>query len=141
VRRVTTYRILCGAIGAALSLLGAGLFVGFFRYHGPGGEAPGPIPVGPGGVYYMAFLGSALVAWGGCLLGAARRPEIAPWIGTATAVGLVMAAIHRIHAWLVGDYANLGNLPRIEAAIVLLCALALIWLKPGHSTAVTPEAP
>ena len=35
-------------------------------------------------------------------------------------------------AWLVGDYHALGNLPRIEAGILLALALAFLWLRPAR---------
>jgi len=126
----TIYRILCGALGLGLLGLGLGLFAMFFQYHAPNSPAAQPIPVGPGGAYFQAFAGCAMVAWGGILLGAARRPEAAPWIASATAVALVLNAFYRILAWLIGDYAFLGNLLRVEAAVLLLLALAFVWLKP-----------
>jgi hypothetical protein len=113
-----------------LALLGIGLFGSFFQYHMPGSPPAAPIPVGPGGAYYMAFAGCALVAWGGVLLGAARHPTAAPWIASVTAFALVLSAVYRIMAWLIGDYAFLGNLLRVEAAGLLLAALAFVWLKP-----------
>jgi len=88
--------------------------------------------MGPNGHYFVAFTGSALVAWGGALLGAARHPEHSRTVGTATAVALVMSALYRIVAWVVGDYALLGNLLRGEAAAFLLLALAFVWLRPGR---------
>jgi hypothetical protein len=33
-------------------------------------------------------------------------------------------------AWIVGDYAALGDVLRVEVAIFLLLALALVWLRP-----------
>jgi hypothetical protein len=134
-----TYRVLCGLVGAFLLLVGVASFVGFFRYHAPGGALPGPIPVGPGGAYYAAFLGCALVGWGGCLLGASRRPELAPFVGTATAVALTMNASYRIVAWVVGDYAALGDLLRVEAAIMLLLALGFVWLRPRGGPGIPVE--
>jgi len=129
------YRILCGLLGLMLALTGLVLFGSFIQYQMPGSPPAAPIPVGPGGAYFMAFTGSALVAWGGVLLGAARHPAAAPWIASATAVGLVLSALYRILAWLIGDYAFLGNLLRVEAAVMLLLALAFVWLKPQPLTA------
>ncbi|MBW2383906.1 MAG: hypothetical protein JRG92_09735 [Deltaproteobacteria bacterium] len=126
----TIYRTLCGALGLGLLGLGLGLFAMFFQYHTPGSPPAEPIPVGPGGAYYQALAGCALVAWGGVLLGAARKPQAAPWIASVTACALVLNAFYRILAWLIGDYAFLGNLLRVEAAIMLLLALAFVWLKP-----------
>jgi hypothetical protein len=126
----TIYRILCGVLGLLLVVLGLAFFAAFFQYHAPGSPPAAPIPVGPGGAYFQAMAGCALVAWGGILLGAARRPRAAPWIASVTALALVLNAFYRILAWLVGDYAYLGHLLRVEAAIMLLLALAFVWLKP-----------
>jgi hypothetical protein len=126
----TSYRILSGAVGGLLLVFGLALFMAFFRYQAAGSPAAEPIPVGPGGVYFQAMAGCALVAWGGILIGAARRPQAAPWIASVTAFALVLNAIYRILAWLIGDYAFLGNLLRVEAGIMLLLALAFVWLKP-----------
>jgi hypothetical protein len=42
----------------------------------------------------------------------------------------------RIGAWVVGDYyAVFGELPRIEAGVFLLVALALVWLRPVRAEA------
>jgi len=89
--------------------------------------------VGPNGAYFVAFTGSCLVAWSGCLLGAARHPTAAPWIATATSFGLVLNAVYRMAAWFVGDYHALGELPRIEAGIFLALALAFLWLRPTRT--------
>jgi hypothetical protein len=65
------------------------------------------------------------------LFAAARHPESARGIGTATAVGLVLAAVCRMAAWIVGDYYVFpGELLRAEAAAMLVLALAFIWLRP-----------
>jgi len=124
------YRALCGGLGGLLVVVGAAFFVGFFRALLPGGEVPGPLPVGPNGAYFIAFTGCALIGWGGGLLGAARHPEAGRTIGTATAVALVFSALYRIFGWFMGDYAGLGDLLRVEAAVFLLLALAFVWLRP-----------
>jgi hypothetical protein len=124
------FSVLCGIVGVVVVAAGLALFSLFFRYHGPGGSTPTALPLGPGGVYFATFAGCALTAWGGCVIAAARRPELAGPVATATAVGLVMSGAYRLLAWLVGDYALLGELPRIEAAIFLLLALAFVWLRP-----------
>jgi hypothetical protein len=123
--------VLCGVLGAVWVLIGVALFVGFFRFHAPGGEGFPMFPMGPNGHYFAAFAGCALVAWGGCLIGAARRPGEARSVGTATALGLVLSGAYRMLAWVVGDYAQLGALPRLEAAVMLALALALLWLRPA----------
>lgn len=128
--RLRVYRILCGGLGGLFVLAGCVLFLAFFRASLPGGGLPGPIPVGPGGVYFVAFTGCALVGWGGGLLGAARRPETGRTLGTLTAFALVLMAVYRIFAWLIGDYAYLGNVLRGEAVLFLVLALAFVWLRP-----------
>jgi len=133
------YRILCGVSGLLIVLLGIGAFFSFFAYHAPGSTGAGPLPIGPGGAYYLGALGCASIAWGGALIGAARRPGAAPWLATVTALALVMSAFSRMTAWLVGDYAYLGEALRIEAAVFLLMALAFVWLKP-RATVVANEA-
>lgn len=82
------------------------------------------------GYYMTGFAGTLLITWGGCLLAAVRRPAWTRGIGTASAVGLVLNAVFRMLAWFSGEYAEVGNLPRIEAAVMLLLALAFIWLRP-----------
>ena len=125
------YRILCGVLAVAFVVFGLALLGSFFAFHAPGSPGMGdPLPVGPNGAYFVAFTGCCLVGWGGCLLGAARQPEAAPWIATATALALVLNAVYRIFVWILGDYHALGNLPRVEAALMLLLALALLWLRP-----------
>lgn len=131
--RLTAYRALCALLGIPLILVGIALVLGFFRALAPGGEAPGPlVPLGPNGVYFMALAGTALVGWGGGLLGAVRRPEMGRTVGTASAVALVLAAVHRIFAWLMGDYAFLGEVLRVEAALFLIVALCFVWLRPAR---------
>ena len=123
------YRFLCGALGGVFVLTGLTCFAGFIAYHAPGSDVA--VPTGPTGFYFVAFAGCALVAWGGCLLGAVRRPEGARAVGTATAVGLVMCGIYRMLAWVVGDYAVFpGGVLRVEAALFLIVALAFVWLRP-----------
>ena len=124
------YRIVCGLLGALFVVFGLGAFGSFFGYHAPGGAPPEPFQLGPHGMYFVAFTGCALVAWGGALLGAVRRPAGSRTIGTASAWALVLMATYRMAAWIVGDYAALGDLLRVEAAVFLFFALALVWLRP-----------
>jgi hypothetical protein len=128
--RARAFPILCGVVGTLFIAGGLLLFAQFFRYQAPGGALPSALPLGPGAVYFVAFSGCALTAWGGCLWAGARHPALAGPIATATAVGLVMSGAYRMLAWLVGDYALLGELPRGEAAIFLLLALAFVWIRP-----------
>ncbi len=124
------YAILCWIFGILLCITGLVLFAQFFRFHAPGGLGFPLLSMGPNGHYFVAFAGSALVGWGGALLGAARHPALSRTVGTATALALVMSALYRMVAWVVGDYAVLGKLPRVEAALLLLLALAFVWLRP-----------
>jgi hypothetical protein len=126
------YAILCATFGSILCVAGLVLFAQFFRFHAPGGLGFPLLPMGPNGHYFVAFTGSALVAWGGALIGAARDPGRTRAVGTATAVALVMSAFYRMVAWVVGDYVALGDLPRFEAALFLLLALAFVWLRPAR---------
>lgn len=125
------YAVLCGVVGTAFVLLGV-VFLGVFGTSlMPGSSSPFRFPLGPNGFYFVAFTGSALIGWGGCLVGAARRGG-GRSIGTATAVGLVLAAIHRMLAWLMGDFAWAGELPRLEAGLFLVLALGFVWLRPAR---------
>jgi len=125
------YRLLTGIVGIGFTALGLFFFAGFFGYQQPGSTPA--VPTGPMGYYFIAFTGCALVAWGGALINGARRPESAGILATPTAIGLTMMAIYRMVAWVVGDYHMLGNLPRFEAGLFLLLALAFVWLRPGPS--------
>ena len=124
------YAWLCGTVGAVLVLIGLVLFVSFFVYHAPNSQAA--IPTGPVGFYFVAFEGCALVGWGGSLLATARRPAAGRSIGSVTAFALVLMALYRLAAWVVGDYyAFAGEVLRVEAALFLLLALAFLWLRPA----------
>ena len=129
VNKVLAYRVVSGALGTLLLLSGFAFFIGFFRsqvlYSTPA------IPTGPVGHYFVAFTGCALVAWGGGLLGVARDPSSGRALATATALALVLSAVYRMAGWMVGDYyVWLGELPRGEAALFLVLALAFVWLRP-----------
>ncbi len=127
--RVKAYRRLCAGLGGLLVLGGLVLFASFFGYHAPGSQPR--IETGPVGYYFVGFAGSALVAWGGCLLGTARRADPARSIGTWSAIALVMMAVMRSTAWVVGDYHVWpGELLRIEAVLLLVAALGFLWLRP-----------
>ena len=116
-------------LGAAFVLVGATSIFGFFAYHWPGNDLA--LPTGPTGVYFVAFAGFAMIGWGGCLIAAAKRPEIGRSIGTATAVALVLGAVVRMVAWFVGDYYVFpGAALRGEATAFLILALAFLWLRP-----------
>jgi hypothetical protein len=127
--RLRPFAWLCGVSGVAFTLAGLAFVVGFFGYHAPNSE-PG-IPTGPGGFYFVAFTGCALVGWGGSLLSVARRPETGRAIGSVTSFALVLMALYRMAGWIMGDYyAWVGDLLRVEAAIFLLFSLAFLWLRP-----------
>ena len=89
------------------------------------------------GSYVLGFASSALVAWGGCLIAAARRPAAASGITSATIAGLLASAVIRLLAWYSGEYRLAGDQLRIEAALLVLLALGFIWLRP--SSAEAPE--
>jgi membrane glycosyltransferase len=42
-------------------------------------------------------------------------------------------ALYRMAVWVMGDVWWLGELPRIEAALFLLIALAFVWLRPTRA--------
>lgn len=127
--RLRIYRVLLGTLAIASMLFGLALVVSFFAYQRPGAE-PG-IPTGPVGHYFVAFTGCALIGWGGGLLGAARAPFASRTVATTTVFALILMALVRMVAWLVGDYAVwLGDLPRTEATLLLVIAIALVWLRP-----------
>jgi len=130
------YRLLCGFLGFAWLVVGASLYAMFFAYHAPGGRSEGLFStMGPQGHYMAAFAGSALIVWGVALVAAAWRPVEARGVGVATALGLVLCAVYRMVGWVVGDYAALGDLLRVEAAVFLLLALGFVWLRPRASEA------
>lgn len=125
------YRILCGALALGLGLGGVAFLLGFLQAAAPGGAAPGPLsPLGPNGLYFMAFTACGLIGWAGGLVGAARHPEAGRTVGTFSAWALVAMGLYRFVGWFTGDFAHLGNLPRIEAVIFLSLALAFVWLRP-----------
>jgi hypothetical protein len=135
--RVTAYRLLCGLLGLAWLAAGGALLAMFLGYHSPGGREQGLFStMGPQGHYLAAFAGCALVVWGLALLSAAHRPLEERGIAVATVVGLVLCAAQRMMAWVVGDYAELSPLLRVESAVFLVLALALVWLVPRRSPAV-----
>jgi hypothetical protein len=127
--RLRLYRLLMGTLGIAFFVFGIALVGAFFLYQRPGSVPL--VPTGPVGHYFVAFTGCAVIAWSGGLVGAAREPLSSRSIGTTTAFVLVLMAVVRMVAWLIGDYYSwLGDLPRTEASVLLLTAFALIWLRP-----------
>jgi hypothetical protein len=108
---------------------GLAFFVSFFQVHLPG--ATPQLPIGPNGMYFVAFSGATLIAWGSCLLGQIRAGQATRSVATATVIGLTLSAFYRIAVWFVGDYWTWpGELARIEAITFLILALAFLWLRP-----------
>jgi len=139
--RLRLYRFLMGMLGVAFFVFGVAMVATFFLYQRPGSTPL--VPTGPIGHYFVAFTGCALIAWSGGLVGAARDPLTSRSIGTMTIFVLILMALIRMIAWLIGDYAGwLGDLPRAEASAFLLIAFALIWLKPtvSESRAIADDA-
>lgn len=130
------FRALCAGSGLLLAAIGLLLFASFFMYQAPGSTPA--VSTGPMGHYFIAFSGCALIAWGLALVNGARRPEAATILAAPTAFGLVLMALYRMVAWVVGDYYLLGPLLRVEAGLFLLMALAFVWLRPREAAA--PEA-
>jgi hypothetical protein len=127
-----TYRFLAGFVGFAFGLLGLALFASFFAYQRPGSEAP--LPGGPLVHYAAASAGCAFFAWGAALASGALRGDLSRGLGTVTAIALVMLALMRMLAWFSGDYYALaGDLPRLEAAVLLVLATGFVWLRPARS--------
>ena len=91
------------------------------------------------GYYMTGFAGALLIAWAACLFSALLRPALSRGVGTATAFGLAVNAIFRMIAWFSGEYAEIGNVPRVEAAILLLLAIAFIWLRPPQVKLPAPR--
>jgi hypothetical protein len=131
VTRAGAYRALCALVGAGLLLGGLALAVQFFAFHtAPYRGAEGPLPLDAYAVYFAAFAGCGLVGWAGGLLAAARRPELGRGVGTASAAALVLAALHRMFGWVLGEYPLFAAALRPEAAVFLLLALAFVLLRP-----------
>ena len=136
-KRYLSYRALSGMMVALCFVIGAALLRGFLvGTMMPGtNESAAPALTNYWGFYMMGFAGAVLWAWGACLVSAVTAPATARAIGTATAFGLVVNAMFRLVAWFSGEYAEVGNLPRIEGAIMLLLALGFIWLRPPRALA------
>jgi len=136
--RARAYRVLCGGLGGLWIVGGLVLVSFFFRFHSAGfrGEQPElPLPLDAWGVYMAAMAGCAMVAWGGGLLGAARRGADGGSIGTASALALSLMALYRIVGWVVGEYPAAADALRVEAVVFLLLALAFVWLRPQRPAA------
>jgi hypothetical protein len=128
------FRIVAALSGLGAIVIGLGLFGAFFAYQRPGSEAP--LPMGPLGHYFAAFTGCAMLGWGTALLAGARDLATGRRLAPGTALALVLMAVYRMAAWLVGDYYAVGDLLRFEAGVFLLLALAFIWLRPREAPRV-----
>ena len=127
--RLRFYRILMGSLGIAFFVFGVAMVAAFFLYQRP--NSVPLVPTGPVGHYFVAFTGCALIGWSGGLIGAARDPLTSRSVGTTTIFVLILMALIRMIAWMIGDYAAwLGDVSRTEASGLLVVALFLIWLKP-----------
>jgi len=128
------FRVLCGGTGLGLVIIGLGFVLAYVSALAPDAAEVVPgMPMGPPALYFMAFAGCALVGWGGSLLGALRNPGSALAVTSATVAALVLSAAYRMAAWFTGDSPFPGNLPRIEAGVFLLLALAFLWLRPRRA--------
>jgi len=137
--RLRIYRVLVGSLGIAFLLFGLVLVATFFGYQRPGSTPV--IPTGPVGHYFVAFTGCALLGWAGGLIGAARDPMASRTVATITVFVLGLMALIRMVAWVIGDYAGwLGDLPRSEATLFLLFALALVWTRPTVADTVATQS-
>lgn len=138
--RLSVYRVLIGGLGIAFLLVGIAMVGAFFAFQRP--SSIPMIPTGPVGHYWVAFTGCAMLGWAGGLIGAARNPMASRTVSTMTVFVLALMAIVRMVAWLIGDYSSwLGDLPRSEATLFLVLALALVWARPTvrESRAVPKE--
>lgn len=127
------FRLLSAATGLGLAGLGAFLLAIFFSNtmmpHGM--QVPfGPVETDYWGYYMMGFAGALLFVWAALLLAAARAPLAMRGAGAITAFGLALNAFFRAVAWFSGEYAEVGHVPRIEAAVMLVLAIAFLWLRP-----------
>jgi hypothetical protein len=136
--RFGLYRVLMGTLGIAALLFGLGLLATFFLYQRPGSTPM--VPTGPIGHYFIALAGSALLGWGGAMVGAARDPIslASRMVGASTAFVFVLMALLRMVAWWLGDYASwLADIPRKEATALLVLALLLVWLRPTRAETIS----
>jgi hypothetical protein len=132
--KTLAYRVLCAGTGLGLVIFGFALVLAYFSALGPdASETIAGMSMGPPGLYFMAFTGCALVGWGGSLLAVLRAPSSAGVIGNATTLALVLSALYRMAAWLMSEFPLPGKLPLVEAGVMLLLALAFLWLRPSRA--------
>ncbi|MGH7949808.1 MAG: hypothetical protein ACREQF_11320 [Candidatus Binataceae bacterium] len=142
--RYLAYRALCVILMLAAFLVGLTMLFGFLTgtlapYSMTGGQSSLP-PTDYWGYYWMGYGGCLLITWGAMLAPALRAPALSRGIGTATALGLVINAVFRMAAWFSGEYAETGNVLRVEAAGMLLLAIALVWLRPPRAAATAENS-
>lgn len=87
----------------------------------------------PWGYYLLGIAGAGLVVWAVALVAVVRAPTANPAVGTATIVGLVLAAILRLLAWYSGEFRSAGDQLRLESGIYLVLALGFVWLRPPRA--------
>lgn len=129
-----SYRLLAAA-GAALCFVIGILFIAAFLDRAVFQVFARPLfDTNFWGYYILGFAGTALLAWGGCLVAAVRDPVGAAGVGTATAAALVVSSILRLLAAYSGEYRVVDVQLRVEGGVLALAALAFLWLKPprGH---------
>ncbi len=124
------YRLLALITGTSCMLFGVLFVVAFLDRVLFQVFANPPFDTDYWGAYLLGFAGSALVAWGTCLLSAVRTPQTSGGIAIATATGLILGAILRLLAWYSGEYRLAGDQLRVEAALMTLCALGFVWTRP-----------
>ncbi|MGH7950209.1 MAG: hypothetical protein ACREQF_13360 [Candidatus Binataceae bacterium] len=142
--RYFAYRTLCAILMLAAFLVGLTMLFGFVTgtlapYSMTGGQSPMP-RTDYWGYYWMGFAGCLMITWAAVLASAVRAPAFARGIGTATALGLVINAAFRMVAWFSGEYSEVGNVPRVEAAVMLALAIAFVWLRPPRATATAEDS-
>ncbi|MBI3770059.1 MAG: hypothetical protein HY271_16425 [Deltaproteobacteria bacterium] len=129
-RAYLVYRLLAAATAALCFLIGAVFIVAFLDRALFQVFARPLFDTDYSGYYILAFAGSTLVAWGGCLVAAVRDPERASGVGTATAAALILASVLRLLAWYSGEYRLADDQLRLEAGALAIVALGFVWLKP-----------
>ena len=70
------YSMLCRVLGVLLVAVGLLMLASFFRSLLPGAAPAFAVPIGPNGMYFVAFTGCALVGWGGSLFAAVRGARV-----------------------------------------------------------------
>jgi len=131
-RRHLAYRVLSGSTAIACVLVGV-VFLAAFCDRALFQVFAHPLfDTDYGGYYVLGVAGTILFAWGGCLVAAARDPERASGVGTATATALIAGSILRLLAWYSGEYRLQDDQLQLEAAALALVALAFVWLRPAR---------